>query len=69
MTKSMTDSNVTNKDAKGSDTSVNGLNMYDEIHGEEKPLVLLHGGMTTIESSFITTVIREEAGQAMVLVR
>src|SRR4051794_17535912 len=69
MTKSTTDSNVTNKDSKGSDASVNGLNMYYEIHGEEKPLVLLHGGMTTIESSFITTVIREEAGQAMVLVR
>ncbi|SRR6266566_4441394 len=52
MTKSTTNSNVTNKDAKGSYASVNGLNMYYEIHGEGKPLVLLHGGMTTIESSF-----------------
>jgi pimeloyl-ACP methyl ester carboxylesterase len=27
---------------------VNGLQMYYEIHGTGKPLVLLHGGMTTI---------------------
>jgi len=31
---------------------VNGLNMYYEIHGSGDPLVLLHGGMTTIHSSF-----------------
>ncbi len=28
---------------------VNGLRMYYEIHGHGQPLVLLHGGMTTIE--------------------
>jgi len=32
--------------------SVNGLNMYYEIHGTGRPLVLLHGGMTTIDTSF-----------------
>ena len=31
---------------------VNGLNMYYEIHGEGVPLVLIHGGGSTIETSF-----------------
>jgi pimeloyl-ACP methyl ester carboxylesterase len=32
---------------------VNGLNMYYEIHGNgEMPLVLIHGGGSTLESSF-----------------
>jgi hypothetical protein len=35
----------------GNYASVNGLNMYDEIHGTGMPLVLLHGGLTTIDSS------------------
>src|SRR6266699_564287 len=39
-----------NKDDKGSYASVNGLNMYYEIHGSGKPLVLLHGGFWTIEA-------------------
>jgi pimeloyl-ACP methyl ester carboxylesterase len=32
--------------------TVNGLKMYYEIHGSGKPLVLLHGGGSTIESTF-----------------
>jgi pimeloyl-ACP methyl ester carboxylesterase len=32
--------------------SVNGLEMYYEIHGAGRPLVLLHGAMSTIETSF-----------------
>ncbi|MGH7598949.1 MAG: alpha/beta fold hydrolase [bacterium] len=44
-----------NKDAKGSYASVNGLKMYYEIQGAGKPLVLLHGGMVTIEYSFDKT--------------
>src|SRR5512146_2062246 len=36
--------------------SVNGLKMYYEIHGKERPgvapLVLLHGGVSTIGTSF-----------------
>lgn len=31
---------------------VNGLNLYYEIHGEGKPLVMIHGGGSTIETSF-----------------
>ena len=33
-------------------SQVNGLNMYYEIHGQGKPLVLIHGGGSTIETSF-----------------
>lgn len=31
---------------------VNGLNMYYEIHGSGTPLVLIHGGLCTIEACF-----------------
>src|SRR5215212_4820541 len=31
---------------------INGLNMYYEIHGSGRPLVLLHGAVSTIETSF-----------------
>lgn len=33
-------------------SAVNGLNMYYEIYGQGKPLVLIHGGGSTIESNF-----------------
>src|SRR5438046_4873693 len=33
-------------------SAVNGLKMYYEIYGYGKPLVLLHGGGSTIETSF-----------------
>src|SRR4051812_23362313 len=32
--------------------NVNGLEMYYEIHGSGRPLVLIHGGGSTIESNF-----------------
>jgi pimeloyl-ACP methyl ester carboxylesterase len=31
---------------------VNGLDIYYEIHGEGKPLVLIHGGGSTIQTTF-----------------
>src|SRR5664279_2176113 len=31
---------------------VNGLKMYYEIYGQGKPLVLIHGGGSTIQTSF-----------------
>src|SRR3954470_24955724 len=33
----------------------NGLRMYYEVQGKGRPLVLLHGGMVTIETSFAQT--------------
>ncbi len=53
----------TNKNAQRStpvDTSafrsgyaqVNGIKMYYEIHGQGKPIVLIHGGGSTIETTF-----------------
>ncbi len=32
--------------------AVNGINMYYEIYGEGQPLVLIHGGGSTIQSNF-----------------
>ncbi len=40
------------KMAAGRYAAVNGLNMYYEIHGSGRPLVLVHGGGSTIESTF-----------------
>lgn len=39
-------------ETKGNYASVNGIEMYYEIHGEGFPLVLLHGGGSTIYTSF-----------------
>lgn len=36
----------------GSYSTVNGINMYYEIYGEGQPLVLIHGGGSTIQSNF-----------------
>jgi pimeloyl-ACP methyl ester carboxylesterase len=41
-----------NKNANGSYASVNGLSMYYEIHGAGRPLVLLHGALSAIDTSF-----------------
>jgi pimeloyl-ACP methyl ester carboxylesterase len=38
--------------AKSGYAPVNGLSMYYEIHGTGRPLVLLHGGGSTIDTSF-----------------
>jgi pimeloyl-ACP methyl ester carboxylesterase len=36
----------------GHRAQVNGLDMYYEMHGRGRPIVLLHGALTTIDSSF-----------------
>ncbi|CAN5616766.1 hypothetical protein BH10BAC2_BH10BAC2_06500 [soil metagenome] len=36
----------------GNYANVNGIKMYYEIHGEGEPLVLIHGGGSTIESNW-----------------
>jgi pimeloyl-ACP methyl ester carboxylesterase len=38
--------------SKGNYANVNGLKMYYEIHGEGFPLVLIHGGGSTIGTTF-----------------
>jgi pimeloyl-ACP methyl ester carboxylesterase len=45
MNKSTNNPKVTNKESGDNYACVNGLNMYYEIHGMGKPLVLLHGGL------------------------
>ena len=37
---------------QGGYSEVNGIKMYYEIYGEGKPLVLIHGGGSTIQTSF-----------------
>ncbi len=37
---------------KGGYSQVNGLNMYFEIYGQGRPLVLIHGGGSTIQTSY-----------------
>jgi pimeloyl-ACP methyl ester carboxylesterase len=44
--------NPTKTDSPGGYALVNGLKMYYEIHGEGEPLVLIHGGGSTIYTTF-----------------
>lgn len=41
-----------NAQTKSSYASVNGIKMYYELHGSGQPLVLVHGGGSTIQTSF-----------------
>ena len=38
------------EDSRGDYAEVNGLRMYYEVHGEGRPLVLLHGAYMTVEA-------------------
>lgn len=38
--------------SKGGYALINGIKMYYQVYGEGKPLVLIHGGGSTIETSF-----------------
>jgi pimeloyl-ACP methyl ester carboxylesterase len=51
-TAQMTTENEPGQDSAGGYALVNGLNMYYEIHGTGTPLVLIHGGGSTIQTSF-----------------
>jgi pimeloyl-ACP methyl ester carboxylesterase len=41
-----------NSKFKSGYAAVNGIKMYYEIYGESKPLILIHGGGSTIQTSF-----------------
>ena len=43
---------IDNSNFKSGYSEVNGLKMYYEIYGKGKPLVLIHGGGSTIETTF-----------------
>jgi pimeloyl-ACP methyl ester carboxylesterase len=44
--------NLSGKDSVSGYADINGLKMYYEIHGKGSPLVLIHGGGSTIKTSF-----------------
>lgn len=48
----MTNSATENTGMINAYSDVNGLKMYYEIHGQGKPIVLIHGGGSTIQTSF-----------------
>jgi pimeloyl-ACP methyl ester carboxylesterase len=52
MSSRATTANETKKDSTSGYASVNGLKMYYEIHGEGMPLVLIHGGGSTLQTTF-----------------
>lgn len=45
---------ASNSNAQGKYADINGIKMYYEIHGSGYPLVLLHGGGSTIKTTFGT---------------
>lgn len=47
-----TPTNMTEKKFQSGYSEVNGLKMYYEIYGEGSPLVLIHGGGSTIQTTF-----------------
>ena len=47
---------------------VNGVHMYYEVYGEGSPLVLLHGGIMTIDLDFATLIPALAAGHMVVAV-
>src|SRR5436190_9423510 len=48
----METSTTDNLSFKSGYSDINGLKMYYEIYGQGKPLVLIHGGGSTIQTSF-----------------
>jgi pimeloyl-ACP methyl ester carboxylesterase len=52
MSSQTTRDNETKMDSTSGYAPVNGLKMYYEIHGAGTPLVLIHGGGSTIQSTF-----------------
>lgn len=44
--------NELNQHSTSGYASVNGLKMYYEIHGKGTPLVLIHGGGSTLQTTY-----------------
>ena len=55
-------------DFKSGYSEVNGLRMYYEIYGEGKPLVLIHGGGSTIQSNFGSVIPRLAKNRRLIAV-
>lgn len=52
MTTQTSKNNEIKLDSTSGFASVNGLKMYYEIHGTGTPLVLIHGGGSTMQTTF-----------------
>jgi len=52
MNSQTTTDNQTKQDSTSGYASVNGLKMYYEVHGTGTPLVLIHGGGSTLQTTF-----------------
>ncbi len=52
MSSQTTAGSINEKDSTSGYASVNGLKMYYEIHGTGTPLVLIHGGGSTLQTTF-----------------
>ena len=52
MTAPSTSNNEKKQESMSGYANVNGLKMYYEIHGTGAPLVLIHGGGSTIQTTF-----------------
>jgi len=50
--RNIVDTKINSLAFKSGYSNVNGLKMYYEIYGEGKPLVLIHGGGSTIQTTF-----------------
>jgi hypothetical protein len=48
----MTSGDATRASGAGDYAPVNGLEMYHEVHGAGRPLVLLHGALSNIETDY-----------------
>lgn len=68
VTNNMTTDTSNNTDFESGYSDVNGLKMYYEIYGQGKPLVLIHGGGSTIQSTFAKVIPLLATGHRLICV-